>query len=145
MSLHAFNAGCNIVAIRKNGHDYGMCCAWAQMLDYDRIGMLIGAQSVTGMVLEKGDVVGVSSLAEGQERIANQLGEGHSDRVAKFAGIPHTLAGTAILVDGARVRMICEVFDIMRLSGIESDRFVVMTVKKHETDAKKRFLSAYFE
>jgi len=145
MSLHAFNAGCNIIGIRKDETNYGMCCAWAQMLDYDRIGMLLGAQSKTGSVLKTGDIVGVSSLAEGQKAIADRLGDGHSGKIDKFSVVPHTFAGTAILVDGARVKMVCEVVDVMRLPAIEADRFVVMKVLKYEQNEKATFLSAYYD
>jgi flavin reductase (DIM6/NTAB) family NADH-FMN oxidoreductase RutF len=145
MALHAFNAGCNIVAMRKGGHDYGMCCAWAQMLDYDRIGMLIGSQSVTGRMLDKGDIVGVSALCEGQEAIASRFGDGHSDSVDKFAGIGLSRSGDAILINGARVRMTCEVLDVMRMEGIEADRYVVMHVRAFAQSEEKAFLSAYFE
>ncbi|MDP3129819.1 MAG: flavin reductase [Bacillota bacterium] len=145
MTLHAFNAGCNIIGVRKNETNYGMCCAWAQMLDYDRIGMLLGAQSKTGSILAPGDIVGVSALAAGQKAIADRLGDGHSGKVDKFSTVPHTIESTAILVDGARVKMICEVVDVMRLSTIEADRFVVMKVRRFEQDEKRDFLSAYYD
>ncbi|MFA5006210.1 MAG: flavin reductase [Candidatus Izemoplasmatales bacterium] len=145
MSLHAFNAGCNIVGFRKDGIDYGMCCAWAQMLDYDRISMLLGAQSRTGAALAVGDVVGVSALAEGQEDVARRLGEGHSGATEKYRGVAIDRTGTAILIRGARVRMVCEVVDVMRLPGIEADRFAVMKVRTYEQDQRVTFLSAYFD
>jgi flavin reductase (DIM6/NTAB) family NADH-FMN oxidoreductase RutF len=145
MALHAFNAGCNIIAFDKGNIRYGMCCAWAQMLDYDRLGMLLGSQSVTGKALAIGDVVGVSGLVEGQEDVARRLGEGHSDRVDKFTAVAHHRVGTAILIDGARTQMVCEVADVMRLPGIAADRFVVLKVRSFEQNETKPFLNAYFE
>lgn len=145
MSLQAFNAGCNILAFHKAGRNYGMCCAWAQMLDYDRISLLVGAQSVTGDAIERGDIVGVSALAKGQEHVARRLGEGHNDVVDKFDGLPTTHEGMAILISGAKVRMVCEVLDVMRLSGIEADRFIVMKVLNATVTTEKPFLSADFE
>lgn len=145
MTLHAFNAGCNIVGFRKNGIDYGMCCAWAQMLDYDRISLLLGAQSVTGAALAIGDVIGVSALAEGQEDVARRLGEGHSGQADKYRDVGFDRSDTAILIRGARTRMICEVVDVMRLPAIEADRFVVLKVRSFTQDERAAFLSAYFE
>ncbi len=145
MNLHAFNAGCNIVGFRKNDIKYGMCCAWAQMLDYDRLGMLIGAQSVTGSVLEPGDQIGVSGLATGQENIARRLGEGHSDQTDKFSGIAFDCVGSAILIAGARTRMVCEVVEVMRFADVEADRYVVMKVLSYEQNESTPFLFAYFE
>ncbi|MFH0993279.1 MAG: flavin reductase [bacterium] len=145
MNLHAFNAGCNIIGIIKNNRNYGMCCAWAQMLDYDRIGMLLGAQSVTGRVLNPGDKVGVSGLAAGQEAIARQIGDGHSDQMDKYASIGHDCVGSAILIKEARTRMVCEVVEVRRFACVEADRYVIMKVLSFEQDESIPFLSAYFE
>jgi hypothetical protein len=43
-SFNAFLAGCNIVAFQKDNKAYGMCCAWAQMVDWDKITVLLGAK-----------------------------------------------------------------------------------------------------
>jgi flavin reductase (DIM6/NTAB) family NADH-FMN oxidoreductase RutF len=142
MSLHAFNAGCNILALRKNAIDYGMCCSWAQMIDYDKLSMLLGAQSRTGKILAKGDVVGVSALAEGQESLAEKIGTGHSGSADKFAGIPIRRDGSAILIPQAKVKMVCEVMDLLHLPGIEDDTFVLLKVLSHEEHADRKFLSA---
>lgn len=142
MSFKAFNAGCNILAFRKDGRLWGMCCSWAQMVDYDKIALLIGAQSETGKQLSKGDVVGVSALAEGQQALAEALGSGHSGSADKFAGIRHDLEEDAILLPGAKVRMVCRVRDILALPGMEADRFVILDVLRHRTRSDVRFLDA---
>ncbi|MDD3842892.1 MAG: flavin reductase family protein [Candidatus Izemoplasmatales bacterium] len=143
MPLEAFNAGCNIIGLNKHGRNYGMCCAWAQMIDYDKITMLIGAQSVTGKILTKGDIVGVSALALGQEAIALCLGSTHSDENDKFTSINFHLDESAILIDGAKVIMKCRVIDIMHLSGIETDYFVLLQVIHFQQSPSLVFLSAY--
>ncbi|MDD4212591.1 MAG: flavin reductase [Bacilli bacterium] len=141
--LEAFLAGCNIVAIHKNNYSYGMCCAWAQMVDWDRVTVLLGAQSSTAKNITKGDVVGVSALAKGQNHIALQLGEGHSDEVNKFKDITTEIHGNAILIPGAKVMMICEVMDRLVLETSPDDYFLVLKVQSFRMDDKKEFLSAH--
>ena len=85
--VRAFNAGCNVVAIEKNHKKYAMTCAWATMLDYDKVGLLIGSQSETGKVLEVGDICGISALSHKQRDIANLIGEHHSSEFDKFKSI----------------------------------------------------------
>ena len=72
--LRAFRCGANVLAFNKNNQNYGMTCAWAMMIDYSKIAMLIGGQSITGQNLELGLNVGVSALAEGQQEIAKVFG-----------------------------------------------------------------------
>lgn len=47
MGFRAFNYGANAVCFQKNDRKYGMICSWATQVDYDKIVMLLGAQSVT--------------------------------------------------------------------------------------------------
>ena len=56
----------NIIALEKNGKNYGMCCAWATQVDEDKILCAMGEQSSTGNVIESGDIVGFSSLKKEQ-------------------------------------------------------------------------------
>jgi len=142
MHLEAFQAGCNIVGLLKNNIHYGMCCAWAQMIDYDKLTMLLGAQSATGKIIEKGDILGVSALAKGQAAIATKLGEGHSNQVDKFATIAYSLTQTAILIDHAKVRMVCEVLDVMHLPVCKADAFLVLRVLSHNEEPNSLFLNA---
>jgi flavin reductase (DIM6/NTAB) family NADH-FMN oxidoreductase RutF len=120
-----------------------MCCAWAQMIDYDKITLLLGAQSATGKVLSKGDIVGVSALAKGQNRIAEIMGDGHSGLVDKFATIESTISGSAILIKNAKVRMICEVLDVLHLPYCIEDAFLVLRVTSYEIGTSAAFLGAY--
>lgn len=140
MSLRAFRSGCNVLALTKNDKKYGMVCAWATMIDYDKVGMLIGGQSVTGKVLEVGDVVGVSALADGQKDIAVKLGENHSDECNKFKGIEFENDETALLVKNAKCLMTCKVLKIEKLID-PNDSFVILKVLRHKADIKKGFLS----
>jgi len=140
MGLEAFNTGCNVVAIVKNGKKYGMCCSWGMMVDYEKVMLLLGAQSITGNILKVNDIVGVSALADGQKDIAFALGEGHSDKVDKFQNVAFHLDDTAILIDGARVTMKCRVNDILHLPGIEKDNCLVLDVISFSQNKKIDFL-----
>ncbi len=140
-SFNAFLAGCNIVAFQKDNNAYGMCCAWAQMVDWDKITVLLGAQSVTGQVLQVGDYVGVSALAKGQTAVALQLGEGHSNEVNKFIGIAHHIRQGAITIDGAKVQMVCQVISDLPIPECPNDHFLLLKVLSHQVDTHLSFLS----
>lgn len=140
MSLHAFLMGNNVIAYKKNNVKYGMVCAWASMVDYDHITMLLGSQSVTGNNLEVGDIVGVSALAKGQKNISLQIGGSHSNEKNKFENIAIIEKNSAILVQNARTLMICKVEKIMKLVD-ENDNFVVLKIVESNEDKTKEFLS----
>lgn len=143
MVLEAFNAGCNIVAFIKNNQKYGMCCSWAQMVDYDKISLLLGAQSDTGKMMELSDIVGVSALASDQKEIALMLGSGHSSKIDKFTKVSFTVQDNAILINDAKVQMKCRVRQIVRLNGLEQDRLVIFDVLDFKQNKNRDFLSAY--
>lgn len=137
MGFSAFNYGVNAVCYKKNGRKYGMVCSWATQVDYDKIVMLLGAQSVTGKNISKGDIIGVSVLSEFQEDVMNTLGSNHSDEVDKFENINYTLSDSAILINDASVNMVVEVIDVLHLEGIEEDNLVYGFVKSYtQSDAK---------
>lgn len=140
MSLHAFLMGNNVIAYKKNNVKYGMVCAWASMVDYDHITMLLGSQSVTGNNLEVGDIVGVSALAKGQKNVSLQIGGSHSNEINKFENIAIIEKNSAILVQNARTLMICKVEKIMKLVD-ENDNFVVLKIVESNEDKTKEFLS----
>lgn len=140
MSLRAFRSGCNVLALSKNNKKYGMVCAWATMIDYDKIGMLVGGQSVTGKVLSVGDIVGVSALADGQKDIAYKIGENHSNVGNKFEGIEVVQDETALLIKDAKCQMTCKVLKIEKLID-PNDSFVILHVLRHTADKNKKFLS----
>lgn len=136
MGLDLFHYGANAVCFEKSGRKYGMICSWATQVAYDRILMLLGAQSVTGKNISKGDVIGVSVLSTRQKDIMNTLGSSHSDDVDKFEDLDYTSVGTAILIDNASVNMVVEVIDVFHLPGIEEDNLVYGLVKSHtQSDA----------
>lgn len=143
MELKAFLMGCNIVAYQKGNQRYGMCCSWAQMLDYDRIGLLLGSQSVTGKHIVVGDIIGVSALAEPQIEIARHFGRGHSDKYDKFAGYPVTWDETAILIPHSRVQMTCLVEEVLHIPKENHDYFIVCKVLRFEQDESKPFLNLH--
>ncbi|MFA5481503.1 MAG: flavin reductase [Bacilli bacterium] len=142
MGLHAFLAGSNAVCYTKNNRKFGMICAWATMIDYDVIGLLIGEQSSTGKNLEVGMTIGVSALSAGQKDIALQLGNNHSDIVDKFVDLMIVQNGSAILIAQARSNMVCEVMKLYSLTPENNDIFVVAKVIDASEDHKKEFLSA---
>ncbi|ADL51736.1 flavin reductase [Clostridium cellulovorans] len=139
MKLSAFNYGANAVSFIKNEKKYGMICAWSMQADYDKILMLLGAQSITGKNICKGDIIGVSALNESQQNVIDALGFIHSDDDDKFTNVKYTLNDSAILVDGASNRMIVEVIDILHLEGIEEDNLVYGVVKSFESNDSKKY------
>lgn len=139
MELSAFNYGANAVSFIKNEKKYGMICAWAMQTDYDKILMLLGAQSVTGKNIRKGDIIGVSSLNENQQNVVDALGLSHSDDTDKFKNIRYTVKDSAILIDDASNRMIVEVLDVLHLPGIEKDNLIYGLVKSFESNDSKKY------
>lgn len=140
MGFHAFLMGNNVIAYNKNGKRYGMVCAWASMIDYDHISMLLGSQSVTGRNLEIGGIVGVSALSKRQKDISLQIGGSHSDEEDKFKNIAIVEKNTAILVQNAKTQMICKVEKIMKLIDPD-DNFVILKIEESSSDNNKEFLS----
>jgi len=130
--FRAFNYGANGVCFKKHGRKYGMICSWATQVDYDKIVMLLGAQSVTGKNVSQGDIIGVSVLSKSQEDIMNTLGNNHSDKVDKFKNLDYTLTDSAILINNASVNLVVEVIDILHLAGIEEDKLVYGLIKSYK-------------
>ena len=133
--------GCNILAIEKNNQKYAMTCAWATMVGYDKVGMLVGSQSETGKVLEVGDICGISALSSDQRNIANFIGETHSTEVAKFKDIKFIQDQSAIYIEDAKVLMKAQVVEIVHFKDIEDDNFIVFNVLSYSEDSNKMFLS----
>ncbi len=139
MKLSAFNYGANAVSFIKNEKKYGMICAWAMQADYDKILMLLGAQSITGKNISKGDIIGVSALSENQEDVVDALGSCHSDESDKFKNIKYTVRDSAILIDDASNCMVVEVLDVLHLNGIEEDNLIYGLVKSHTSNDSKKY------
>lgn len=142
MNVSAFNYGANAVSFVKNGKKFGMICAWAMQADYDKILMLLGAQSITGKNIQKGDIIGVSSLNENQQDVVDALGNSHSDDTDKFINIKYSVNDSVILIDDASNCMIVEVLDVLHLNGIEEDNLIYGLVKSYvSSDCKKYTLT----
>lgn len=135
------NLGVNVIAFEKNNHKYGMTCAWLTMVGYDEIVMLIGSQSDTGHHIEINDIIGISSLANNQEEIALNFGDHHSSIDDKFINKNYYLDDGAILIEGAKGQMKCQVFDIKRVKGNNEDFLIFVKVLKSKIDENKKFLS----
>ena len=138
--LRAFRAGANVLAFNKNNTNYAMTCAWAMMIDYQKIAMLVGGQSVTGQNLELNQKVGVSALADGQQEIAKIIGTKHSDKVNKFETISYINKDNMILIENAKVLMECTVSEIHNLDG---DLLVFLQVDDFNEDESKEYLDGY--
>lgn len=139
MELSAFNYGANAVCFIKNDKKYGMICAWAMQADYDKILMLLGAQSSTGKNIGKGDIIGVSALSENQRQVVEALGNHHSEETDKFGNIKYRIEDSAILIDEASNNLIVEVLDVLHLPGIEEDNVIYGLVKNFEIKEVKKF------
>lgn len=140
MATRIFSFGANVIAFRKNDHDFAMACSWATMIDYDVIGMLIGEQSITGKNIEVGDYVGVSSLAKDQREIALQIGSGHSDKKDKLKNIEIDRKSAAICILNSRVRLFGKVTKILKLDDSCDDLFVIIKAEDIKEDKSKEFL-----
>jgi flavin reductase (DIM6/NTAB) family NADH-FMN oxidoreductase RutF len=136
--LSAFNYGANAVSFIKDEKKYGMICAWAMQADYDKILMLLGAQSTTGKNICKGDIIGVSALNENQQDVMDALGDNHSQDTDKFINIKYTQKDSAILIDDASNCMIVEVIDVLHLEGIEEDNLIYGLVKSYVSNDSKK-------
>lgn len=140
MSLIAFRSGANVLAYEKNNIKYGMVCAWATMVDYSSVAMLVGSQSVTGNNLKVGDIVGISALSSDQKNISDLIGSSHSNEEDKFKNIKYHRKNQAILIDEAKVNLYCEVTKILHLDENSDDNFIVFKVIEHKCDDNKEFL-----
>lgn len=141
MELRAFRCGVNIVAYEKGGKKYGMSCAWATMIDYGTVGMLLGSESVTGNNLEVNDMVGISCLSKGQENIALIFGSSHSDLENKFKNGKYIVKNHAILMENAKLTMFCRVKKIVKLLDDSDDNFILFEVISFDYDKNKEYLS----
>ena len=140
MNIRVIDHNVNVIAMEKNGKNYGMCCAWAMQVADDKLMCALGPQSDTGKALGAGDLVGFSNLKKGQEDIAFKLGDmnRHSAEADKLAGIAcHTEEG-AILIDGARAEAKCKVIEVLHLQQNEKENIVYLQIldgKKNEGEA----------
>lgn len=117
-----------VIGIEKNNHKYGMTCAWFMPVDYDKLVCLLGEQSETGKVIQKGDIVGVSILSKEQINIANNFGENHSNLINKFDNVNYEIDDTAILINNSTRKMKCKVIDVLHLEGIEVDNLIYLNI-----------------
>lgn len=140
MALKAFRCGANVIAYEKNNKKYGMTCAWAMMVDYSKVMMLIGGQSETGNNLELGDIVGISALAIGQEKVSRIFGMQHSSKVNKFENIKYHQEQNGIIIDDSKVMMLAKVIKIENLDG---DHLITFDVIKHEENEKLEYADGY--
>ena len=124
MAFMAFNHSVNVVGYVRNNKKYCMTCAWAMQVDYDKVMLLLGAQSVTGNKILKGDIIGVSALSKYQRDIALQIGEGHSDETDKLKGVTYQVSEDALYILNASRLMKVRVIEVMHLKGIEQDNLV---------------------
>ncbi len=137
MPISAVDHSVNIIAMEKDGHKYAMCCAWVTHCAENRLICFVGPQSVTGSNLRKGDTVGFSNLAKGQERIAFSIGDlkRHSPDSDKLNGIDCYVDEGALLIRGARCEAKCRVIDVLHLEGIEAENALyleILSAKENE-------------
>lgn len=138
--LKAFRCGANVVAYSKRGQRFGMTCAWAMMIDYSKVALLLGGQADTSKNLEIGQQIGVSALSASQAAISANFGRGHSLSRDKFADIEFEEKGEAILIKGAKVKMTGQVVGIQDFDG---DKLTFIEVKDYDQDDSLDFLDGY--
>lgn len=134
MSFMAFNHSVSVVGFTKNDVNYCMTCAWGMQVDYDKVLLLIGEQSITGSKILAGDIIGVSVLSQYQKDIALKLGDTHSDEVDKLEGIQYQTSEDAIFIMNSARLMKIKVIEVLHLKGIETDNLIYgKIVEKVET------------
>lgn len=138
--LKAFRCGANVVGYRKDGKRFGMTCAWAMMIDYSKVALLLGGQADTSKNLTLGQEIGISALSTSQASISANFGRGHSLSRDKFAFIDFEEKGEAILIKGAKVKMWGQVSGIQDFDG---DKLAFIEVKDYEQDDGLDFLDGY--
>ena len=131
MAFTAFNHSVSVVGFVRRNQKYCMTCAWAMQVDYDKIMMLIGSQSVTGSKILKGDILGVSALSKYQKDIALKIGEAHSDETDKLEGIQYQISEDAIYILNASRIMKVRVLDVLHLPGIAEDNLIYCEIIDH--------------
>ena len=147
MSMSIIDHNVNIVALKKNGKNYGMCCAWAMQVSEDKILCAIGPQSTTGKIISVGDVIGFSNLQKNQINIAFQLGDidKHSADTDKLTGIDYREDEGAILIKNAHAEIKCRVIDVLHLKQIESENLIYLQIlDTKENNGKKISIQNYF-
>ncbi len=128
MKFKSLDHAVNVLAYKKDNINYAMTCAWCMNVDYDKLICLMGAQSVSGNNLKKGDILGFSALAKNQLEIALALGDNHSNSVDKLNNIDYYLNDNAILINNALLQYRCIVKEIIHLEGIEDDNLVYLQI-----------------
>ena len=123
-NLRAFNHTVNVVAYNKDNKNYAATIAWGMQVDYDKVLLLMGSQSVTGNNIKKEDIIGVSALNKNQISIASKLGDNHSDEINKLEDILINTYDSAITIKDASREMIVKVIDILHLEQIEEDNLI---------------------
>lgn len=139
MSYHALSSGVNIITLSKNNEFKAMTCAWAMMVDYDKLVVLIGSQSETGNALRKGDIIGFSALSSHQKDIAEKIGSVHSTVVDKKSLAQFIKFGNVYVVKEAKTYNECEVIDIYHLPEIEEDHLVYLRIIAHTENEDNGF------
>ncbi len=126
-----------LTAYQKDGRKYGMTCAWAMQVDYDKLVCLIGSQSDTGRQIKEGQEIGVSVLTKHQKAIAEHFGEEHSSSFDKFEGVTYTAKGSSLLIPNSARAMVCQVIEVLHLKGIEEDQLVYVSVKESQENSSE--------
>lgn len=141
MGLHAFNCGANLISYSKNNKNYAMIVAWAMMVDYSKVALLMGGQADTSRNLELGDEIGISALSKGQEEIGKNVGSTHSSKINKLDLFPFEMDGKAILCEGAKTKMVGKVIKIDE--NEDHDKFVIVEITRYSQDENKEFAYGY--
>lgn len=141
MGLRAFNHSVNVLAFTENNQIFAATYAWFTQVGYEEVMGLLGSQSITANHIKKGQIVGISACSKQLKELAIKIGETHSNEVKKLDESEYSKEGTAILLNDAKVQMVCEVKDILHLESIEDDYLVYFKVKSFKTDSTKEFLN----
>lgn len=124
--------GINVISLSKGKSNFGMTCAWATQVDYDKIIMLIGGQSETGKELEINGKVGFSALNNEQIDIAIRFGTSHSLNSDKFGQSMELIDGVPVVKNATREI----VGKVISINNYDGDLLVTIQVENMKTNSK---------
>ena len=137
MSLLVLNNSINIITIEKDKKKYGMTCAWASQVDYDKLIMLLGRNSQTAKKISIGDYIGVNVLNKEQKNISTLFGFNHSEDIDKFKDLSYKIDEGAILINDCARIIKAKVLDIIHLKKLEEDYLIyceIVEIDEHRLD-----------
>lgn len=135
--IKPFVQGENILICEQREKMFGMTFAWGMLYEYGKIMILCGEQSDTNSLIREDDVISISALAKGQEKIGLLFGENHSKTFDKFADkkIFSIFKGYKVIKDAA-IHSICKIERIVKINNETNDKLLLCDVLEYKRNNK---------